>query len=64
MFKEKKRIGNELKIFLSTTDNDPDNNDNDDDDDDKNLHFWNLCSGPGIVLKLEFLNPSTTDTWS
>lgn len=36
MFKEKKRIGNELKIFLSTIDNDPDDNDNDDNDDDKN----------------------------
>lgn len=36
MFKEKKKTGNELKIFLSTTGNDPDDNDNNDDDDDKN----------------------------
>lgn len=47
----------------SCIDNDDDNN-NDNDVNDKSYHFWSLCSGPDIVLKSEFLNPSTTDIWN
>lgn len=61
MLKGPKRIGNQLNIFVSTTDDD--DNDNDDDDDNKNLHLCCLCSRSGFELKSGFLNPSTVNIW-